>query len=95
VIDGSGDDVAFAVTDEGGSLSPAQQESLFEPFRPGRSGDGDAAHSVGLGLYVVRRIAEAHGGQVAVESAAGRGTTFTVRLPRGRAPRAGPPGAGG
>lgn len=95
VIDGSGDDVAFEVTDEGGSLTPEEQASLFEPFRPGRSGDVEAASSVGLGLYVVRCIAEAHGGQVAVDSASGRGTTFTVRLPRGRAPRAGPPGAGG
>jgi signal transduction histidine kinase len=95
VIDGSGDDVALAVTDEGGSLAPAEQKALFEPFRPGRAGKREAAPSVGLGLYVVRRIAEAHGGRVAVESATGRGTTFTVRLPRGRAPRAGPPAAGG
>jgi signal transduction histidine kinase len=95
VIDGRGVDVALAVTDEGGSLTPAEQESLFQPFRPGRSADGEVRHSVGLGLYVVRRIAEAHGGQVTVDSAIGRGTTFTVRLPRGRAPRAAPPGAGG
>jgi signal transduction histidine kinase len=95
LIDGSGDPVVLSVSDEGGALSPAAQANLFEPFRPGSSGAAAAGHSVGLGLYVVRRIAEAHGGQVAVDSAADRGTTFTVRLPRGRAPRAAPPAADG
>jgi signal transduction histidine kinase len=95
VVDGEGAEVALSVSDEGGALSPQAQATLFEPFRPARNGDGAAGASVGLGLYVVRRIAEAHGGRVAVDSAAGRGTTFTVRLPRGRAPRAGPPAADG
>ncbi|MCI0574024.1 MAG: ATP-binding protein, partial [Myxococcaceae bacterium] len=38
--------------------------------------------SVGLGLYIVRHLVEAHGGKVDVRSAAEEGTTFTVRLPR-------------
>jgi signal transduction histidine kinase len=93
--DGNGHEVALAVIDEGGALTPQAQQSLFEPFRPARAADGSVGASVGLGLYVVRRIAEAHGGRVVVDSAEGRGTTFTVRLPRGRAPRVDPPAAGG
>jgi signal transduction histidine kinase len=95
VVDGSDGEVALSVSDEGGALGQQAQQGLFEPFRPGRAATGGPGSSVGLGLYVVRRIAEAHGGRVAVESAAGRGTTFTVRLPRGRAPRTDPPPAGG
>jgi signal transduction histidine kinase len=95
VVDGGGDGVTLSVSDEGGGLSPLAQQGLFEPFRPARGGDGAGDGSIGLGLYVVRRIAEAHGGQVAVDSAAERGTTFTVCLPRGRAPRADPPAPGG
>jgi signal transduction histidine kinase len=94
-VDGRGDPVVFTVSDEGGSITPAERGSLFEPFRPGRGGRDASGPAVGLGLYVVRRIAEAHGGRVAVESDPQTGTIFTVHLPRGRAPRAGPPGEGG
>jgi signal transduction histidine kinase len=95
VVDGHGEEVALSVSDEGGALAAAEQATLFEPFRGTQAGQAVPGASVGLGLYVVRRIAEAHGGRVAVDSAEGRGTTFTVRLPRGRAPRAAPPAVGG
>ena len=55
---------------------------LHLPFRRGVEGDAAAHRSSGLGLFVVRRIAEAHGGEVTVDSAPGRGTTFTVSLPQ-------------
>jgi PAS domain S-box-containing protein len=55
--------------------------TLFDPFRQGvgRSGRGSG---LGLGLYIVRELVEAHGGQVRVRSAEDEGTTFTVLLPR-------------
>lgn len=95
VIDGRGEDVLLSVKDEGGGLPAALREAIFEPFRRGVEGDAAAHRSSGLGLFVVRRIAEAHGGEVTVDSAPGRGTTFTLRLPRRTAPAAAATPAGG
>lgn len=67
------------VRDHGIGISAEDQRRLFEPFR--RSGlSQEGIPGVGLGLYVVREIVEAHGGRIEVESAPGRGSTFTVTL---------------
>jgi signal transduction histidine kinase len=95
VVDGRGDEVTLSVTDEGGALPAELREVIFEPFRRGVAGDAQATRSTGLGLFIVRRIAAAHGGSVTVDSAPGRGTTFTLRLPRRTAPAAAPSPAGG
>jgi signal transduction histidine kinase len=55
---------------------------LFQPLTRG-SGVGGAERSVGLGLFIVRHIVEAHGGRVEVASSESNGTTFSVHLPRG------------
>ncbi len=71
----------IAIVDQGSGMSAKQLERATEPFYradPARSRD---TGGFGLGLYLCRRIAEAHGGQLAIESAEGRGTTVTVRLP--------------
>jgi signal transduction histidine kinase len=81
-VEGQAGEVVLTVRDEGGGLEPRLQEAIFEPFRRLKAGDAHAARSAGLGLFIVRQIAEAHGGTAAVDSAPGRGTTFTVRLPR-------------
>ncbi len=68
------------VSDSGVGIAPGDLAHIFEPFR--RS--GASRHQVpgaGLGLFVVRRITEAHGGNVGVESTPGAGTTFRVHLP--------------
>lgn len=68
------------VTDQGIGISPEDKPQLFEPFR--RLGSSSrAAPGIGLGLYMVRKIVDAHGGSIDVDSAAGDRTTFTVRLP--------------
>jgi signal transduction histidine kinase len=73
-------EAAVAVTDEGIGISEADRARLFEPFRRvGISREG--VPGVGLGLYGVRKIVEAHGGCVEVDSAPGRGSTFRVTLP--------------
>ena len=65
-----------AVTDTGGGMSPEfMKRELFVPFRSTKKGGW------GIGLYQAKGIVEAHGGRIEVTSAAGCGTTFTVRLP--------------
>jgi anti-sigma regulatory factor (Ser/Thr protein kinase) len=68
------------VADQGEGLDADQQERIFEKFeRLGRSSDGGS----GLGLYISRRLAEAMGGSLTVESAKGQGARFTLELPTG------------
>jgi sigma-B regulation protein RsbU (phosphoserine phosphatase) len=55
---------------------------IFEPMRRGEQETKLGSRSVGLGLYIVRQIATAHGGQVEVKSNPREGTTFSVRVPR-------------
>ncbi|HEX9241084.1 MAG TPA: ATP-binding protein [Anaeromyxobacter sp.] len=63
--------------DDGPGISAAEQKRIFTPFFTTKAG------GTGLGLAVVQRIVDAHGGSVEVESAPGRGARFTVRLPGG------------
>jgi signal transduction histidine kinase len=72
--------VAVSVRDHGPGIPAESQRLIFEKF--GRvSQDGLSKPGAGLGLYIARSIAEAHGGTLDVESATGAGATFTVRLP--------------
>jgi PAS domain S-box-containing protein len=81
----AGSEVLLSVHNEGAPIPAELQATLFQPFRRGTTGKA-ATRSVGLGLYIVRQVARAHGGEVEVRSLAGEGTTFTVRLPRGTIP---------
>jgi signal transduction histidine kinase len=70
------------VTDTGIGLSGDEQERVFRRFHRGTTvGPGDE-RGIGLGLSIARSIAEAHGGRITVESSPGRGSTFSVFLPR-------------
>jgi signal transduction histidine kinase len=73
------DGVEMSVHNEGAPIPPEAQETLFDPFM--RAAGEHRAQGWGLGLMLVRACAEAHGGSVHVDSAPGRGTTFTMRLP--------------
>ena len=68
------------VADHGLGIAPDDVHEIFEPFRRVPAGK-QRASGTGLGLYVVRRIVEAHGGDISVESAPGHGSRFCVRLP--------------
>ena len=80
-VHGAGGEVHLSVHNAGEPIPPELQAQLFQPFHAGTTGKA-ATRSVGLGLYIVRQIAHAHGGEVEVHSAPGAGTTFRVRLPR-------------
>jgi signal transduction histidine kinase len=73
--------VAVSVADQGVGIPEAECEAVFEPFRRGRARRDDVP-GAGLGLFVSRRIVEAHGGRLRLTSAPGRGSTFEVLLPR-------------
>lgn len=66
------------VRDDGPGVEPGLHDRLFDPFATGR------ANGTGLGLAISRRIAERHGGWLALVSSAGPGATFDLRLPLGK-----------
>jgi len=76
------DDVIVQVTDTGTGMDPEVLERVFEPYFSTKKG------GTGLGLSTAQRIIEEHGGRLEVRSEPGRGTQFTVRLPRGAPPAA-------
>jgi signal transduction histidine kinase len=82
-----GDEVTLAVSDHGIGIPRDELERIFERFHRVSTGLVHDVKGSGLGLPLVRHIAEAHGGSVTVESELDTGSTFTIHLPIG-----GPPG---
>jgi signal transduction histidine kinase len=80
----TGDDrsVGIEVHNEGPPIAADELRDIFEPLRRGSSRSMDADGGLGLGLYIARTIAVAHGGSIEVVSTAAAGTTFSVRLAR-------------
>jgi signal transduction histidine kinase len=77
----AGGAVAFAVADTGEGIPAEHLPLVFERFHRVDPSRARATGGAGLGLAIVRRLVEAHGGTVAVESEPGRGATFTFTLP--------------
>jgi signal transduction histidine kinase/CheY-like chemotaxis protein len=73
--------VAIRIRDTGAGLSKEDQENLFQKFYRSRDVVNSAEGGTGLGLVIVRKFVEAHGGTITVESEYGRGTVFIVTLP--------------
>jgi two-component system phosphate regulon sensor histidine kinase PhoR len=73
-------DVSVKVIDEGIGIDPREHHSVFEPFQRGKH--AEKTEGLGLGLAGVKTIVEAHGGRVLVESELGKGSVFTVVLPK-------------
>ncbi|HZI15658.1 MAG TPA: GAF domain-containing protein [Myxococcus sp.] len=75
-----GEAARLAVRDEGIGVAPEEQERIFERFERAASVQ-QQYKGLGLGLWITRRIVEAHGGTIRVHSQLGEGSTFTVELP--------------
>lgn len=75
------DDVKLWVTDTGEGIPEEEMADLFEKYRQSTSGKLARAKGTGLGLVICKKIAEAHGGRISVQSRAGQGSTFVVELP--------------
>jgi CheY-like chemotaxis protein len=73
--------LVFAVRDSGIGMTPEQVERLFEAFSQADASTTRKYGGTGLGLAITRRFCELMGGSVTVDSAPGRGSTFTIRLP--------------
>lgn len=84
VVERAGDRALLAVEDSGPGVAPEARETIFERFAQ----LGEEAGGVGLGLYIVRTIADTHGGRAYVEDAPGGGARFVLELPL--APKARP-----
>jgi signal transduction histidine kinase len=87
----SGKDVRLSVADGGIGIPAAEQERIFEPFYRVPEVIAAQIQGAGLGLSLVKRIVESHGGRITVRSAPGQGSEFVVHLPAASGEPAGRP----
>jgi signal transduction histidine kinase len=74
--------ITLAVTDTGIGMTPEQMDKLFQEFSQASSTTASKYGGTGLGLAISRRFCQMMGGDITVASEPGRGSTFTIRLPR-------------
>jgi signal transduction histidine kinase len=74
-----GEHAVIKVADQGVGIAEHEQKKIFEAFE--RSGDNEVKAGLGLGLYISRKLAEAHAGEISVVSQKNHGSTFILRLP--------------
>ena len=79
-------EVRISVSDRGPGVEVEDLPHIFEPFYRGRRAVSEQVQGNGLGLHLVKRIAEAHGGRVTVRSTPGEGASFTIHIPAGADP---------
>jgi signal transduction histidine kinase len=73
--------VEIRVADRGPGIPEEEQRRIFDPFFRGSRAIQNQVHGTGLGLSLVKKIVEAHGGSIHVKSAPMRGTEFILRIP--------------
>jgi len=76
--------LVIGISDQGIGISLPDQAKLFGPFQRVEESKLEGVRGLGLGLLVCRRLVEAHGGQIWVDSEPGRGSTFFFTLPLSR-----------
>ena len=74
--------ITLAVADTGIGMTPEQMAKLFQEFSQASSATASKYGGTGLGLAISRRFCQMMGGDITVESEPGKGSTFTIRLPR-------------
>ena len=74
--------ITISVVDTGIGMTPEQMGKLFQEFSQASSATASRYGGTGLGLAISRRFCQMMGGDITVESEPGRGSTFTIRLPR-------------
>jgi signal transduction histidine kinase len=80
-VECDGDEVVFSVMDQGPGIAPGDIPRLFHRFSRIRPAGKEDVPGSGLGLNISRRITEAHGGRMWVESEPGKGSRFSLALP--------------
>ena len=73
--------LVVSVSDPGVGIPPKELQKIFEKFHRVDRGDARTTYGHGLGLYISKRLIEAHGGDIWVESKVGQGSTFSFTLP--------------
>lgn len=81
-VDGESEAAVRLEVENRGVIPPAILPAIFEPMQTTKAARRDRASGLGLGLFITRQIARAHGGAIAVDSTPENGTRFTVDLPR-------------
>ena len=76
-----GEQMVLAVEDTGPGIDPADQERIFKAFEQGDPATQPSLGGTGLGLAISQKIVEMHGGELTIDSAPGRGATFSFTLP--------------
>jgi signal transduction histidine kinase len=76
------DEAIIQVADQGHGMTKEEANTIFDRFRQVDQSSTRASGGVGLGLYIVKSLVEAHNGMIEVDSEPGRGSTFTIRFPK-------------
>ena len=77
----NGGDIELSVTDTGAGIAPEDQAAVFEEFKQVGRDSARKAEGTGLGLALAKKFVELHGGAIRLDSALGRGSTFTFTVP--------------
>jgi signal transduction histidine kinase len=75
------DEIVFSIEDQGRGIPESDRARIFDPFDRGPKADSSRVKGTGLGLAITKKIIEAHGGRIWVESTVGKGSVFSVALP--------------